>query len=81
MLSVTRRGLLSQQKSSEIKRHVADLLDATGQGDEAYETIEREILEASVTRNGGNLAAAARALGLTRRQLSLRLEKLRASNR
>jgi len=81
MLGVTRRGLLSQQKSGEIKRHVADLLDATGQGAEAFETIEREILEATVVRNGGNLAAAARALGLTRRQLSLRLEKLRATNR
>lgn len=79
MLSVTRRGRLSQQKSGEIKRHVADLLDATGQGAEAYETIEREILEAAVARNGGNLAAAARSLGLTRRQISLRLEKLRAS--
>lgn len=78
MLSVTRRGHLSQQKATEIKRHVAGLLDATGPGAEAYETIEREILEAAVTRNGGNLAAAARSLGLTRRQISLRLEKLQS---
>lgn len=79
MLSVTRRGRLSQQKSTEIKRHVADLLDATGPGAETFEIIEREILEAAVTRNEGNLAAAARTLGLTRRQLSLRLEKLRSN--
>jgi len=41
--------------------------------------LERELIEEAVARNKGNLAAAARLLGLTRPQLSYRLAKIRAS--
>jgi DNA-binding NtrC family response regulator len=41
--------------------------------------LERELIEEAVARNKGNLAAAARLLGLTRPQLSYRLAKIRES--
>lgn len=40
------------------------------------ETLENRLLAEAVERSGGNLAAAARALGLTRAQLSYRLQRL-----
>ena len=41
--------------------------------------LERELIEEAVARHKGNLAAAARLLGLTRAQLSYRLTKIRES--
>ncbi|MCZ2105059.1 MAG: sigma 54-interacting transcriptional regulator [Comamonadaceae bacterium] len=41
--------------------------------------IEQSLIEEAVARNKGNLAAAARLLGITRAQLSYRLTKIRAS--
>jgi transcriptional regulator with GAF, ATPase, and Fis domain len=40
------------------------------------EALENTLLTEAVARAGGNLAAAARALGLTRPQLSYRLQRL-----
>ena len=40
------------------------------------EVLENTLLTEAVARAGGNLAAAARALGLTRPQLSYRLQRL-----
>jgi DNA-binding NtrC family response regulator len=39
------------------------------------EALERKIIEEAVTHTKGNLASAARMLGLTRAQLAYRLEK------
>lgn len=41
----------------------------------ALEVLESEILQRAVKRADGNLAAAARLLGMTRAQLSYRLKK------
>ncbi|MFO0585805.1 MAG: sigma 54-interacting transcriptional regulator [Anaeromyxobacter sp.] len=43
----------------------------------SLEGLEDALIDEAVARAGGNLAAAARALGLTRPQLSYRLQKLR----
>lgn len=84
MLRVDRAGHLSvedsnAQNSTELRRCVTDLLAATKQLPDALEAIERELMEAVVAEARGNLAAAGRRLGLTRRQVALRLEKLRNS--
>jgi transcriptional regulator with GAF, ATPase, and Fis domain len=39
--------------------------------------LEDALIQEAVQRAGGNLAAAARALGLTRPQLSYRLQRVR----
>lgn len=41
------------------------------------QALEAQLIEAAVARHHGNLAAAARQLGLTRPQLSYRLGKIR----
>ena len=41
------------------------------------QALETHLIEAAVERSHGNLAAAARLLGLTRPQLSYRLNKIR----
>ena len=43
----------------------------------SLQTLEERLLLEAVRRAGGNLAAAARALGLTRPQLSYRLARSR----
>jgi DNA-binding NtrC family response regulator len=43
----------------------------------SLEALEDALIQEAVARAGGNLAAAARALGMTRPQLSYRLGKLR----
>ncbi len=43
--------------------------------------LEQALIEQAVARSGGNLAAAARALGLTRPQLCYRLGKIRGETR
>lgn len=52
-----------------IERLLSDRLD--------LQALETHLIEAAVERNHGNLAAAARLLGLTRPQLSYRLNKIR----
>ena len=44
------------------------------------ERVERELMEEAVSRAGGNLAAAARLLGMTRPQLAYRLRRNRADS-
>jgi DNA-binding NtrC family response regulator/tetratricopeptide (TPR) repeat protein len=42
----------------------------------AVERLEREMIEAALERSGGNISETARALGLTRRGLYLKMERL-----
>jgi DNA-binding NtrC family response regulator/tetratricopeptide (TPR) repeat protein len=46
----------------------------------AVEKLEREMIEAALQRTGGNISRTARALGLTRRGLYLKMERLDISN-
>jgi transcriptional regulator with AAA-type ATPase domain len=53
----------------------ANLLDTLGDaGGISLPTLERRLMDEAVARSGGNLAAAARLLGLTRAQLAYRLK-------
>ncbi len=53
------------------RSHLADTPLAT-----VVEQVEREVIQSALDRSNGNLSAAARALGLTRRGLYLKLRRL-----
>jgi hydrogenase-4 transcriptional activator len=46
----------------------------------AVEKLEREMIEAALRRSGGNISSTARALGLTRRGLYLKMDRLDITN-
>ena len=60
-------------EGTHVDRLLADKLDLAA--------LESALIEEAVTRSRGNLAAAARLLGLTRPQLSYRLGKIRGATR
>ena len=59
------------------KLAVADVYDAMREQGLSLQTLEERLLLEAVRRAGGNLAAAARAVGMTRPQLSYRLARSR----
>ena len=67
--------------SGELERLPADdcgtLYDDFQRRRISLDTLEDALIKEAVDRAGGNLSAAARALGLTRPQLSYRLQRLR----
>jgi DNA-binding NtrC family response regulator len=62
--------------AASLRDQVSGLLAAPTDGTR-FGAIEHALLEEAVRNARGNLAAAARALGLTRRQVQLRLDKHR----
>jgi transcriptional regulator with GAF, ATPase, and Fis domain len=82
--SVDAAGTLA---SGQLAAPVADapapptsLLDRlTDAGCASLPSLERQLMDEAVARSAGNLAAAARLLGLTRAQLAYRLKAVRAS--
>jgi DNA-binding NtrC family response regulator len=62
--------------NASLREQAAALL-AADSGAARFDAIEHALLEQAVADAKGNLAAAARRLGLTRRQVQLRLEKYR----
>ncbi|MBA3297111.1 MAG: sigma 54-interacting transcriptional regulator [Acidobacteria bacterium] len=46
----------------------------------AVEKLEREMIEGALNRSGGNISATARSLGLTRRGLYLKMDRLKIAN-
>lgn len=77
MLSLDSHGRLRAHDPATLRRRAVELLAATGGEPDSFAAIERELIEAAVAEARGNLSAAARRLGLTRRQVALRLERLR----
>ncbi|HEX2796473.1 MAG TPA: sigma 54-interacting transcriptional regulator [Immundisolibacter sp.] len=63
--------------NADALRAQAAVLLAADTGRRRFDAIEHALLEQAVTDANGNLAAAARQLGLTRRQVQLRLQKHR----
>jgi DNA-binding NtrC family response regulator len=47
----------------------------------AVEQMERDLIQAALDRSGGNISESARALGLTRRGLYLKLRRLGLESR
>jgi len=72
-LTVSVQGVLEKRLCSD----AAALYDEVLRRGLGLEALEDVMIEEAVTRAGGNLAGAARALGLTRPQLSYRLGRLR----
>lgn len=60
---------------------LASMLDMALRHGLGLQAIEDGLIEESVRRCNGNLAAAARELGLTRPQLAYRLQRLQADGR
>jgi transcriptional regulator with GAF, ATPase, and Fis domain len=72
-------GRLSDERRADdggLREQVSRLLAAPAHG-RRFDAIEHALLEQAVADANGNLAAAARTLGLTRRQVQLRLERHR----
>ena len=61
------------QIQQSLNNYYAGLMRQKG---ETLASIERVIVQAAVEATGGNVAQAARDLGLTRRQLAFKLEKM-----
>ncbi len=71
-------GAGGQLQAARAPAYGAELIDALlGQGVD-LPSLESTLIEEAVARNHGNLAAAARLLGITRPQLSYRLAKTRS---
>lgn len=77
MFGLDGAGRLRTPEGDALQRHARGLIDATGDRDNGFDAIEKEILEAAIRQENGNVAAAARRLGLTRRKVATRLERLR----
>ena len=73
--TIDAQGYLAQAACAQAQ--TADFYDAMQSQGLSLEALEDGLLQESVRRAGGNLAAAARALGMTRPQLSYRLSRIR----
>ena len=72
-ITVNESGELHQSVSSDFSA----LFDDLQRRGLSLEVLEDGLIQAAVSQAGGNLSAAARALGLTRPQLSYRLQKMK----
>lgn len=73
--TVSACGALENARASAAGTLPAQWYDQLQSSGLTLETLENQLLTEAVARTGGNLAAAARALGLTRAQLSYRLQR------
>jgi transcriptional regulator with GAF, ATPase, and Fis domain len=71
---VNAQGGLERQPCSD----AATLYDDVQRRGLSLEALEDALIQEAVARADGNLAGAARALGMTRPQLSYRLQRVRA---
>ena len=74
-LAPSRGGLLLPRQGGGGPQHDAGALDQLLESAFDLDTFETELIARAVDRAGGNLARAAKALGLTRPQLSYRYKK------
>ncbi|WP_353234622.1 sigma 54-interacting transcriptional regulator [Diaphorobacter ruginosibacter] len=74
---VDEQGFLTRQQAALPARQTAGIFDAMQSQGLSLEALEDSLLQEAVRRASGNLAAAARALGMTRPQLSYRLSRIR----
>jgi len=79
MLGLDHAGNLRRLQDDGLRRRIQELVESVDDRTGGFDTLEREILEAAVSQARGNLAAAARRLGLTRRKVAMRLERLRTT--
>lgn len=75
-LGLSRQGLLIPRPGEDGPHHDSGTLDQLLESAFDLETFETELITRAVDRAGGNLSRAAKALGLTRPQLSYRYKKM-----
>jgi len=80
LLAIGARGTLTAAKDGTEPRRLLDVLSGALNGGAGGDNVplgelERRLLEEAVDAEGGNFAAAARRLGLTRAQFAYRLQK------
>ncbi|MDE2371998.1 MAG: sigma 54-interacting transcriptional regulator [Burkholderiales bacterium] len=81
--SLPQGGSMTLSERGDLRQPAAQgttaLYDEMKRLDLSLDQLEEALMDEAVSRHGGNLAASARALGLTRAQLSYRLSRPRAS--
>lgn len=76
-LTLTDEGLVgSADQGQERSRSISQMVNLLRPNGETLATVEKAIVQAAVETANGNVAQAARDLGLTRRQLAFRLGKI-----
>jgi two-component system response regulator HydG len=80
LLAIGAHGTLTTPSDGPEPRRLLDMLSgalngSAGSGSLSLEELERRLLKEAADAEGGNLAAAARRLGLTRAQFAYRLDK------
>jgi two-component system response regulator HydG len=80
LLAIGAHGTLTTPSDGTEPRRLLDMLSgalngSAGSGSLSLEELERRLLKEAADAEGGNLAAAARRLGLTRAQFAYRLDK------
>lgn len=76
-LTLTDEGLVgSADQGPERSRSISQMVSLLRPNGETLATVENAIVQAAVEAANGNVAQAARDLGLTRRQLAFRLERI-----
>lgn len=76
-LTLTDEGRVgSADQGQEWSRSISQMVNLLRPNGETLATVENAIVQAAVEAANGNIAQAARDLGLTRRQLAFRLEKI-----
>ena len=76
-VSISDSGSLAQDKPAKCSGNLLDNIMSSGL---SLEELEESLLREAVKRSGGNLAGAARVLGITRPQLQYRLKKFAAED-
>jgi two-component system response regulator HydG len=78
-LTLTQDGRVDgSEPRQEEPSSICQLVGLLRQNGETLSTVEDAMVRAAVEAAGGNVAQAARELGLTRRQLAFRIEKIRS---
>ncbi|HEX5684193.1 MAG TPA: sigma-54-dependent Fis family transcriptional regulator [Ideonella sp.] len=80
LLAIGAHGTLTSPKNGAEPQRLLDLLSGAMRGNDgcvSLDALERRLLQEAADAENGNLAAAARKLGLTRAQFAYRLEKAR----
>lgn len=76
-MTLTDEGLVgSADQGQERSRSISQMVNLLRPNGETLATVENAIVQAAVEAANGNVAQAARDLGLTRRQLAFRLERI-----
>jgi transcriptional regulator with GAF, ATPase, and Fis domain len=81
LLAIGAHGALTAQSGEADRSLLDDLAQRAGPDGVSLHEIEQRLIREAVSAAGGNLAAAARRLGLTRAQLAYRMERKQAAPR